>query len=142
MGEYDHEVLVDGEHEVRRVVGCDIRAVPVLDADLRSVKPTIHIQNSHVANLNLGSQVGTINVALQSISEHADTQKEEFVRAVEQLTQAVASHATLPDADKQEILQALSAVAEGAAKKPAERSKGILKAAVAWLPTAIRNWTT
>ena len=137
MGEFVHEVLVDGEQEARRVVGCEIHPVPVLDADLRGVNPpTIHIQNSHVANLNLGSQVGNITAVLQSISGGNAAQRE-FARALEHLTQAVVSHAMLPDADKQEVVQTLSTIAEQAAKKPEERSKGILKAAVAWLPTAI-----
>ncbi len=67
------------------------------------------------------------------------------MRALEQLTQAVLSEATLQAADKKEVVEALSAIAEQAAKKPEERSKGILKAAVAWLPTAIsaaKNLTT
>jgi hypothetical protein len=137
LGEYEHEVLVDGKQQIERVLGCDLQPIPELDSDLQSTSnPTIHIQNSNVANLNLGSQVGMINAALQSISG-GNTQQREFARAVEQLTQAVLSEATLQAADKQEVVDVLSTVAEQAAKKPEERSKGTLKAAVAWLPTAI-----
>src|SRR5258708_26729639 len=69
MGEFVHEVLLDGKTETLKVVGCDIHPIPVLDSDLPGTNPpTIHIQNSNVANLNLGSQVGTINAALHSIS--------------------------------------------------------------------------
>ncbi len=137
LGEFVHEVLVDGEPQARRVLGSELHAVPPLDADLRGRNaPTIHIQDSNVANLNLGSQVGTINAALQSISGGDDAERE-FARALEQLTQAVISHATLPDAERQEVVQALSTIAEQAAKRPEERAKGTLKAVVAWLPTAI-----
>jgi hypothetical protein len=138
MGEFGHEVLLDGEQEVRRVVGCDIHPVPVLDADLRGVNPpTIFIQNSNVANLNLGSQIGTINAAIQAISGGSDAQQREFVRALNQLTQAVLSEASLQAAQKQELVEALSTIAEQAAKKAEERSKGTLKGIVASLPTAI-----
>jgi hypothetical protein len=98
-------------------------------------QPTIHIQNSNVANLNLGAQVGTINVALQTISG-GDAAQQELGRAIEQLTEAVLQ-ATLPDPDKRDVVEALSTIAEQAAKKPEERSKVTLNALVAWLPTAI-----
>jgi hypothetical protein len=95
----------------------------------------IHIQDSNVANLNMGSQIGTINAALQVISK-GDESRKEFARALEEFTQAVVA-ATLPDANKQEVVEAVSTIAEQAAKKPEERSKGTLKALVAWIPTAI-----
>ena len=135
MGEFVHNVLVDGELQARRVVGCDMQPIPELDDNLRRANRPIYIQNSNVANLNLGSQVGTIHAALQSISGGSEAERE-FARAIEQLTQAVVSNATLPDSDK-EVVQALSTIVEQGAKKPEQRSKGVLKAAVAWLPTAI-----
>jgi hypothetical protein len=138
MGEFVHEVLVDGDQSARRVLGCEIHPIPRLDADLRDVNPpSIHIKDSNVANLNLGSQIGNINANLQSISGSGDAGQREFARAVEQLTQAVLYEATLPSAVKQEVVEALSTVVEQAAKAPEERSKGILKAVAAWLPTAL-----
>lgn len=145
MGEYVHEVLVDGRQEIDKVLGCDLHAIPALDDDLRGThRPTIHVQNSNVANLNLGSQVGTINAALQSISA-GNAQQKELARALEQLTEAVLSEVALSAVLKQEIMDALSTIADEAAKKPEERKKGILRAAVSWLPTAIsaaNNLTT
>jgi hypothetical protein len=137
LGEFAHEVLVDGEKQPLRVLGCDLQPVPDLDEDLRGTnRPTIHIQNSNVANLNIGSQVGTINAASESISGSGDAQ--EFARALKELTEAVVScQSTLHDTEKQEFVQVLSTIAEQAARKPEERSKGTLKAAVAWIPTAI-----
>jgi hypothetical protein len=34
LGEFVHEILVDGENEPRRVVGCDLQPLPGLDEDL------------------------------------------------------------------------------------------------------------
>ena len=62
--------------------------------------PSVHIQNSAVANLNLGLQVGIINASLQQISEHQSDA--EFVRAM-YLTNAVVS-ASLANSAKQEIM--------------------------------------
>jgi hypothetical protein len=137
LGEFMHEVVLDAHPELpQKVLGCDMRAVPMLDADLHGKnQPTIHIQNSNVANVNLGAQVGTIKAALQTISG-GDASQQELARAIEQLTKAVLE-ATLPATDKQEVMEALSTIAEEAAKKPEERSKVTLKALVAWLPTAI-----
>jgi len=137
LGEFVHEVLVDGEKQPRRAIGCDLQPVPDFDEDLQGTsRSTIHIQNSNVANLNVGSQVGTINAAVQLMVGRGDAQQ--VARALEELTQAVlSSQATLPDVEKREIVEALTTIAEQAAKKPEERSKGTLRAVVAWLPTAI-----
>lgn len=137
MGEFAPEVIFDGQPQVTRVLGCDVHPLPDLDEDLRGGdRPAIHIQNSNVANLNVGSQIGVITANLQAISEGSDTQQE-FARAVEQLTQAVVSEAALQQTQKQEVVEAIATLSEEAAKKPAERSKGTMKALVAWLPTAI-----
>ena len=137
MGEYVHEVILDAYPDLPQLVlGCELRAIPPFDADLHGInQPKIHIQNSNIANLNLGAQVGAINAALQTITG-GDAAQQEFVRAIEQLTEAVLQ-ATLPASDKQEVVEALSTIAEQAAKEPEERSKGTLKAVVTWLPTAI-----
>jgi pyrimidine deaminase RibD-like protein len=39
MGEFVHEVLLDGKTETRKVVGCDIHPIPDLDVDLRNANP-------------------------------------------------------------------------------------------------------
>jgi hypothetical protein len=135
QGEFDHEVLLDKTQELLRVSGCDIRPFPGFDEDLRGNQPMIHIQDSNIANLNMGSQIGTLNAALQVISEGDESQKE-FAQALEECTQAVVA-AALSDANKHEVVEAVSIIAEQAGKKPEERSKGTLKALVAWIPTAI-----
>lgn len=70
---------------------------------------------------------------------------QEIVCVFEQLTLAILSEASLQAAEKQEVVGILSTIAEQAAKAPDERSKGILKAAVAWIPATIsatKNPTT
>jgi len=138
MGEFMHVVKPDAHPDLpQRVMGCDMRPLPELDADLRgSNRPTIHIQNSNVANLNLGSQLGTITANLQAISA-GDESERHFARALEELTQAVLSEKALQQNEKQEVVDAISTLAEQAAKKPEERSKVTLKAIATWLPTAI-----
>jgi hypothetical protein len=138
LGEFVHEVLVDGEDQLRRVVGCDLQPVPGLDEDLQSANtPAIHIQNSNVANLNLGSQVGTINAVVHAMKGEGDAQRA-VARALEELTQAVLSSQTsLAEPEKLEVLDSLKTIAEQASKKPDERAKGTLKAILGYLPTAI-----
>ena len=136
LGEYVHEVLVDGDPAMRRVLGSQLQPVPALDEDLRGRRPAIHIQNSNVANLNVGSQVGIINANLQTISMGGGTQQE-FALAIEQLTQAVVSEAKLQQDQRQEVIDAIATLSVEAAKRPEERSKGTIKALAAWLPTAI-----
>jgi hypothetical protein len=47
MGEFVHDVLMDGEQIAQPVVGCDIHPVPVLDADLRRANlPTPNPESS------------------------------------------------------------------------------------------------
>ena len=43
----------------------------------------------------------------------------------------------ISETNKQEVVEALSTIAEQAEKKPEERSKGNLKALVAWIPQVI-----
>ncbi len=100
---------------------------------------TIHIENSNIANLNLGSQIGTITASLNQVVADNQSQKE-FAQALQEFTQAVIS-TTLPDVDKKEVVETLSTLATEATKKPEERSRGILKAAVAWIPSAISTAT-
>jgi hypothetical protein len=119
-------------------MGCDLQAFPGIDEDLQMNRPIInlHVQDSNIANLNLGSQIGTINASLQTISEQGDSEHE-FAQVLKELTEAVVSQKDLPDPEKQEVVQALSTIAEQATKKPEQRSKVTLKALVSWIPTAI-----
>jgi hypothetical protein len=140
MGEYLHMVILDSHPDLpQKFVGCDIRPIPRADADLPQAnqQSAINIHNSNVANLNFGSQVGTINANLQTISG-GDATQQEFVSAIKQLTEAVLQ-ATLPAAEQREVVEALSNIAEQSAKKPEERSKVSLKSLVHYIPTVISS---
>jgi hypothetical protein len=124
------------------VLGIDIYPFPKPDEDLRQAQRSsinVHIKNSSVANLNLGSQVGTINAALAAISQRPGPSPQELVQAIKQLMEATIADKALPDTEKQEIVEALSTVAEQAAKKPEERSKGKVRAVVSWCRP---HWST
>lgn len=96
----------------------------------------LNIQNSNIANLNLGSQVGTINAALEAISSGGS---KEFAQALKEFTEAVVAQQGFDDANKREVVEALTAVAEQAPKKREERSTGTLKAIMGYIPTAISS---
>jgi hypothetical protein len=138
LGEFVHDVLVDGQPQPQRVLGCELRPLPELDEDLLGNRAAVYIHNSNVANLNLGSQIGVINANLQLLSTGDETQRE-FARAMEQLAQAVASESALEENQKHEIVEALTTISAEASKKPGERSRATLKALVGWIPTAISS---
>jgi hypothetical protein len=98
MGEYAHLIEFDDNSEERRVLGCDMQPAPEVDQDLRSSSPAIYIHNSNVGNINLGSQIGHINIALQQISTGDESQRE-FARALDEFTKAVVA-AMLSDKTK------------------------------------------
>jgi hypothetical protein len=129
-------VLADARRELEIMV----RKHEVLPKKTVEEKATVvnnlNIQNSNIANLNLGSQVGTINAALEAISSGGS---KEFAQALKEFTEAVVSQQSLADANKREVVQALTTVAEEAPKKPSERSTGTLKAIMGYIPTAISS---
>jgi hypothetical protein len=142
MGEFRHVVTLDRDGQSIPVYGCDLQGFPGMDDDLpqgRLSTVHLHIENSSVANLNLGSQVGAINASLTSISEEQGASQQELVLALKQLTEATIAETALRDTERQEVVQALSTLAEQAAKKPEERSGGPVRAVIAWLPTAVAS---
>jgi|SRR5579859_4238401 len=100
----------------------------------------IHLHNSQVGNLNLGTQIGTITATVQSFFQGDDRHKE-FAEALKQLTEAVLSEQSLREENQKEIVDMLSTLAEQAAKKPAERSRGTLKAVLLSLHSAVSDVT-
>jgi len=64
----------------------------------------VHIHGNTIGNLNLGDQIGTINTALQQISEASP----EMVEALKQLTEAVAESKALSDESKRESIEAIA----------------------------------
>lgn len=88
----------------------------------------VNIQNANISNLNLGTQVGNINAALQVLS--ADSKDhQEFAEAIRQLTEAVVSDRHLGHDQKHEAVDALSTLAKEAERgkgKPTVTAKGLL----------------
>lgn len=142
MGEFRHIVKMDEDGQTIDAFGCDIQGFPRADEDIQAgERPAIHlhIANSSVANLNLGSQVGTINAAFDLISGQQGASRQELVLALKQLTEATVAETALHDTGKQEVVQALSTLAEQAAKKPEERSRDPVRAVIPWRPTAVAS---
>jgi hypothetical protein len=104
----------------------------VVSEKLQPVNITIH----HAANVNLGSQIGTINAALTSISEQGESHKE-IARALKDLTDAVLQNNQIQEAQKREVLEVIEDIAKQAEAKPELRSLGKLKAMVAGLHTLV-----
>jgi hypothetical protein len=93
----------------------------------------VHVESANIANLNLGTQVGTINAALQLLSSEGED-RQAVAEALKQLTEAVIVDRHLKEHQKQEAVEALSVLAN-----EAETGKTSIttKALVAWLPQLI-----
>jgi hypothetical protein len=98
----------------------------------------LNIHNSNIANLNLGSQLGTITNALQVMSSGGEDQKH-VAEALKQLTETIVSSSNVGDEQKKEIIQALSTIATEAEREPEKRSIGTIRAIASWLPTMLAS---
>lgn len=99
-----------------------------------SMKEGINLTVHNAANINLGSQVGTINAALNVISQAGQS---ELAAAIRELSEAVMRSSVIQDHQKQEALQVIADIAKQAEAKPEGRSVGTLKALIAGFPIAI-----
>lgn len=93
----------------------------------------LHIQNSNVANLNLGTQLGTINAALQLLSREGEDHQA-VALALKQLTEAVVADQYLKENQKQDAVEALSVLANEA---ESGKTSITTKALISWLPQLI-----
>ena len=91
----------------------------VVEADRPNINVTIHT----AANVNLGTQVGTINAALSAISEQGES-SQEVVEALKGLTNAVVKNTQFHEDEKRETLE----VIEEIARKP-NRSQNCARSA-------------
>jgi len=129
--------------EIQRELEIKIReqdAFPMQEAAVRKEQPQIqlHINNSAIANLNLGTQLGTITAALQQISNASHP---ELVEALKTLTEAVSESANLANTSKREAIEAIAELAKQAEAKSEERSTGTVKALLMWLPSTLKAAT-
>ena len=121
----------DLELRIRRQEAFPKKKEVVMEAE----RPNINIA-IHAANVNLGTQVGTINAALTVISEQGES-NQEIVQALKDLTAAVVRDKQLQEADKQETLEVIEEITKQAQSKPESRSAGKIKALVAGLHTLV-----
>lgn len=94
----------------------------------------MHLTVHNAANINLGSQVGTINAAVTVIAQQGQS---DLAIAIRELSEAILRSNAMQDSQKEEALQVVSDLAKQAEFKPEARSKGTVKALVAGLPHLI-----
>jgi len=99
-----------------------------------SMKESINLTVQNAANINLGSQVGTINAALSVISQQGQS---EVAVAIREVSEALMRSSAIKDDQKQEALQVIADLAKQAEAKPEARSKGTVKALIAGFPAIV-----
>ncbi len=95
---------------------------------------SIGIGSTVAANINLGSQVGTINAAANMISQQGEN---DVATAIRELSEAVVRSSAIKNHQKQEALQVIADIAKQAEAKPEARSSGTVKAMIAGFPAII-----
>lgn len=98
--------------------------------------PNINIAIHNAANVNLGTQVGTINAALNVVSERGES-SQEVVKALKELIDAVVQTKQLQETEKQETLEVIEEITKQAQSKPESRSLGKIKALLGGLHTLV-----
>jgi len=93
-------------------------------------KPQVNITISHAANVNFGSQVGTINSTLTVISERGP-KDQEIANVLKAWTEAVLGNGEFKETQKRESLDVTEELAKQAEAKPESRSLGKIKALIA-----------
>jgi len=92
-------------------------------------KQAVHISITNAANVNLGTQVGTINAALNTVAEQSQSHRE-FAQAIKQVSDLIAQSPSIQESEKQQALQVISELVNQAGLKPQDRSTGTIKALV------------
>lgn len=109
-------------------------AFPRVMESVTMPSPTyLNIQNANISNLNLGTQVGTINTALQVLTTE---DHKTVAEAIKELTEGVLKDGRLGDSQKQEAVEALSTLASEAQRGQGHASIST-KALIGWLPTLL-----
>lgn len=99
-------------------------------------KDRVNVTIHNAANVNLGSQVGTINATLNAVAKQSEAHRE-LAAAIRQLSDAILKSQNIKDDDKQAAFQVISTLAEQAQDKPEDRSYGTVKALIAGFPSII-----
>jgi hypothetical protein len=99
-------------------------------------KDRVNVTIHNAANVNLGSQVGTINATLNAVADQSQAHRE-LAAAIRELTNAILQSQNINNDDKQAAFQVISTLVKEAQVKPEERSTGTLKALIAGFPSII-----
>jgi hypothetical protein len=94
----------------------------------------VHFTVQNAANINFGSQVGTINAAMTVIEQRGQG---EVATAFKELSDAIVRSNAMQNPQKQEALEAIADLAKQAEAKPESRAKGTIKAILLGLPVLI-----
>ncbi len=92
-------------------------------------KQAVHISITNAANVNVGTQVGTINAALNTVAEQSQSHRE-LADAIKRLSELIAQSQAMNVSDKHLALQVISELVNQASLKPEDRSTGTVKALV------------
>lgn len=111
-------------------------AFPKKEKVVAADRPNINVTIHNAANVNLGTQVGTINAALSAISEQGES-SQEVVKALKGLTDAVVKNTQFQEDEKQETLEVIEEITKQAESKPELRSLGKIKALIAGLHSLV-----
>ena len=94
----------------------------------------IHLKDSQVGVLNLGSIVGNVQAHLAAVGgPDADEARE----ALETLAQAVLDEDELPDEQRQELLESVDLLAQEAGAAPAQRRGSVIRTVLGGLATSL-----
>ena len=107
----------------------------LLREERRSTRPshssetriTINISQSQVAALNLGQVIGNIAGTVSGLNAVG---QRDLADAIKRLTEVIAAEPSLPEAEKREAVELVSALGEEFARRPEEVRPGVLRARV------------
>jgi hypothetical protein len=100
---------------------------PLMSSDL-------HITINNAANVNFGTQVGTIQAAINNIQSRGQS---DTAIALRDLVEGVSRAVELQQEQKMEILDILAELAIQAERQPDARSKGVVKSLMQHLPAML-----
>jgi hypothetical protein len=95
---------------------------------------SIHLKDSQVGVLNLGSIVGNVEAHLAAV---AGPDADEVRRALETLAQAVVDDEALPDEQRQQLLESVDLLAQEAGAAPAQRRGSVIRTVLGGLAASL-----
>jgi hypothetical protein len=94
----------------------------------------IHLKDSQVGVLNLGSIMGNVQAHLAAV---AGPDADEARQALERLAQAILDEEALPDEQRQELLESVDLLAQEAGAAPAQRRGSVIRTVLGGLAASL-----